>query len=139
MFKHIVIPIAALAGIILPVALTSSLVRGQSTQTVQQSSETNAAPAEQHPSGLTTPSFEVASIKPHTPDPSGRMFISMGGPDVSRYTATNVTAKMLITFAYDIKNFQVLGGPSWINSNRYDVDAKVEEDLVDQFRKLPRV
>jgi uncharacterized protein (TIGR03435 family) len=85
------------------------------------------------------PSFEVASIKVHTPDPSGRMFISTGGGDASRYAATNVTAKMLITFAYDLKNFQVLGGPNWIDSNRYDVDAKVQDDLVDEIRKLPRL
>jgi uncharacterized protein (TIGR03435 family) len=136
MFKRPLIPIAALAGIILPMAVTSSLVRGQSAQSVQRSSETSAAPAEQQPNDATTPSFEVASIKAHTPVPGG--LIVFGGGDASRYTASNVTAKMLITFAYDIKNFQVLGGPGWINSNRYDVDAKVEADLVDQLRKLPR-
>lgn len=130
------IPVVAFAGIALAVAVTSSLVRGQSAQ-VQQSSQTNAA-APGAASDAAAPAFEVASVKAHTPDPSGRVFISMGGGDASRYTATNVTAKMLITLAYNIKNFQVLGGPSWIDSNHYDVDAKVPDDQVDEIRKLPR-
>lgn len=81
------------------------------------------------------PEFEVASIKPNHSD--GNM-IRMGGPDVSRFVATSVTAKMLITFAYNLRDFQVSGGPSWIGTDRFDVDAKVEDSVVEQLQKLPR-
>jgi bla regulator protein blaR1 len=87
------------------------------------------------------PSFEVASIKhDHSQaDHSGANLIRVGGPDASRWTASNLTAKMLVTFAYNIKDFQVSGGPSWINSDRFDIDAKVEDSLAAQMQKLPRM
>jgi uncharacterized protein (TIGR03435 family) len=62
----------------------------------------------------------------------------MGGPDVSRFRASNVTMKMLIAAAYGVKEFQVLGGPSWIDSERWEIDAKVEDSLGEQLQKLPR-
>ena len=69
------------------------------------------------------PTFEVASIKPnHSGDRGVRIGNSPG-----RFTATNVTPKMLIEFAYNIKDPQLSGGPSWITSERYDIDAKVPE------------
>jgi len=83
----------------------------------------------------TLPSFEVASIKP---DHSGASFIRIGGPDTSRWTATNISTRMLITFAYNMRDFQVSGGPSWINSDKLDIDAKVEDSLAREMQKLSR-
>lgn len=34
---------------------------------------------------------------------------------------------MLITMAYDILDFQLLGGPSWMASEHYDIAAKAEQ------------
>ncbi|MGH9575695.1 MAG: TIGR03435 family protein [Candidatus Acidiferrales bacterium] len=84
------------------------------------------------------PSFEVASIKKHPPEGGRGMRVSMGGPDVSRFRASNVTAKMLIATAYRVKEFQISGGPDWMNSERWDIDAKVEDSLVPELQKLPR-
>ena len=97
----------------------------------------NTAPRAQSPqtSGAPSLSFEVASIKP---DHSGSGMARMGGPSVNAFTATNVTAKMLISFAYNVREFQVSGGPGWISSNKFDVDAKVEDSLAEQLQKLPR-
>ena len=39
---------------------------------------------------------------------------------------TGTTLKFLITFAYDVRDFQVSGGPGWINSERFDIVAKSE-------------
>lgn len=44
-----------------------------------------------------------------------------------RFTAINVTPKMLIRFAYNIKDSQILGGPSWLDSEYFDIDAKTDE------------
>jgi bla regulator protein blaR1 len=84
------------------------------------------------------PSFEVASIKKHVPDNGPGMRIMMGGPDVSQFRALNVTAKMLIAAAYGVREFQISGGPGWINSDRFDIEAKVEDSVAAQLRSLPR-
>jgi bla regulator protein blaR1 len=65
------------------------------------------------------PHFDVASIKPSNPD--ARLFLlpSPGG----RLTGSGMTLKMLVQFAYQIQDFQVSGGPSWVNSKRYDINA----------------
>jgi uncharacterized protein (TIGR03435 family) len=81
------------------------------------------------------PSFEVSSVKRDTSDSNP---IRLGGPDVSRFTATNVTAKTLIDFAYDLHDFNLSGGPSWIDSEKFDVDGKVEDLLAEHLRSLPQ-
>jgi len=90
------------------------------------------------------PTFEVASVKPnHSGD--GRVQI-MNTAGVFR--AVNVTPRMLIEFAYKIKDPELSGGPSWINSERYDINAKVPDtpdnqqaltaELIDQRTQLRR-
>ncbi len=37
--------------------------------------------------------------------------------------------KILIQQAYGVKDFQISGGPGWINSERYDVVAKADRDI----------
>jgi hypothetical protein len=51
--------------------------------------------------------FEVASIKPAAPDARGRMIRIMPGGGL---TVTNVTLKLLLTVAYDVRDFQISGG-----------------------------
>ena len=70
------------------------------------------------------PEFEVASIKPNT---SGTRMVRISGVGTSRFVATNVTVRMLIAFAYDLKNFQISGGTTATDSDRYDVEAKAAE------------
>ncbi len=63
--------------------------------------------------------FEAASIKLNT---SGR---PGGGLNLSpaRIRFTNATLKLCIQVAWNVKEFQVSGGPGWIDSKRYDIDA----------------
>jgi len=73
-------------------------------------------------------SFEVASIKPNT---SGRCCTSILWP-AGRFTATSVTVDDLLVFAYSPPNGPILqkdvilGGPSWLDSDRFDIQAKPE-------------
>lgn len=80
-------------------------------------------------------SFEVASIKPSEGD--GRMVriqMSPGG----RYTASGVNVKMLMQQAFDIRDYQILGGPAWMSSTPFDITAKAEDPNVtrDQVRQM---
>jgi len=65
------------------------------------------------------PAFDVASVKPADPSSHG---ISLSG-DPSRFTIRNVTIKFLIGLAYNVKDFQILGGPRLLDSERYDIGA----------------
>jgi uncharacterized protein (TIGR03435 family) len=76
----------------------------------------------------TSPSFEVASVKPAAPITGNRIAVMLRGgpgtPDPGQITYTNVTVKNVLTQAYGVKEFQV-SGPSWLDSERYDIVAKL--------------
>jgi uncharacterized protein (TIGR03435 family) len=69
------------------------------------------------------PAFEVASIKPHREGPGFHYFQFLPG---GRFHATNTWIKYFIQRAYDLKDYQVSGGPGWITSDRFDIEAKAE-------------
>jgi len=71
------------------------------------------------------PQFEVASIKPNK---SGDGRVMIGIQPGGRFTATNVPVRLLIRNAYQLQDFQIVGGPDWLSSDRYDVVAKAEDD-----------
>lgn len=77
--------------------------------------------------------FEAASIKPNT---SGDGRISLVPQPGGRLTGTNVTAAILIRFAYELPDFQVFGGPGWISSDRFDLVAKAEGDASLEQKRL---
>jgi uncharacterized protein (TIGR03435 family) len=79
------------------------------------------------------PSFEVASIKLNRSGDGRMMFQNTPG----RFVVNNANTKFLIEFAYNIKDFQLSGGPSWISTDRYDIDAKMEDSAVEAMQKLP--
>jgi uncharacterized protein (TIGR03435 family) len=51
-------------------------------------------------------------------------------PD-GRFTSTNVTIKMLLAFAYDVREHQILGGPDWLGTERYDIEAKAGSSVAE--------
>jgi len=67
--------------------------------------------------------FEVASIKPS--DPSERGTIIQFAPG-GRLVVKNAPLKSLVTLAYDVQDFQISGGPTWVSTARYDVTAKAD-------------
>ena len=81
------------------------------------------------------PEFEVASIKPNA---SGvRMQRVMFTPD--GFSATNIPLDFLVSDAYGISRDLISGGPNWIVSSRYDVEAKVAgADVAEWHRLDPR-
>ena len=70
------------------------------------------------------PAFEVASIKPNVSGAEATAsYVQPGG----RYTASNVTLRMLMKTAYQIHDTQIVDGPGWIDVDRFDVSAKAAE------------
>ena len=43
------------------------------------------------------------------------------------YVATNIAIRMMILNAYRLRPFQLVGGPGWIESDRFDINAKAPE------------
>jgi bla regulator protein blaR1 len=70
--------------------------------------------------------IETVSIKPSASSAnfiSVRRTANVSGP--SEFTATGTTLAQLLAAAYDMNsNFQVSGGPAWVNSAKYDVSIK---------------
>jgi uncharacterized protein (TIGR03435 family) len=69
--------------------------------------------------------FEAASVKPNK---SGEQGSSIRRQPGGRLTATNMPLRALITFAYQLQPFQLVGDPSWIRNENFDIVAKMEGD-----------
>jgi uncharacterized protein (TIGR03435 family) len=81
------------------------------------------------------PRFAVASIKrnPSTEPLSMAAPMGVGYRPGGRLVAGNAPLTMLIQRAYAVQGFQVVGGPSWIGTEGYDIEAKPEANT-DQKR-----
>ena len=72
--------------------------------------------------------FEVVSLKPGDPNPAPGSRSGLR-PDAGgeRYEAWNCPIRTMIEAAYRLKPEQVVGGPSWLDSDRYDMVGKAEK------------
>lgn len=82
-----------------------------------------------------SPTFEVVSIKP-SHEEMGRVMIRMapGG----RFEAHNITLRFLLQEAYGVKDSQISGAPGWVDSERYNVDAKADDSAAGDPRRDER-
>lgn len=75
--------------------------------------------------------YEVASIRP-SKSSTGRFSMPSDG-----FTGTGIAPVKLIQLAYKIiGNYGLSGGPSWLTSEHYDIDAKMDADVADAIAKL---
>jgi uncharacterized protein (TIGR03435 family) len=65
--------------------------------------------------------FEVASVKPSPPDREGSDFRTTAGNDLR---ITNASLSSILVFAFDIREYQLSGGPGWMATQRYDIVGK---------------
>jgi bla regulator protein blaR1 len=69
--------------------------------------------------------FEVASVKPHTAiDRNMSLNHTPGGG----LECVNVTLRTLVTYAFDLRDYQLAGGPSWLDTEHFDIVAKAPAD-----------
>jgi uncharacterized protein (TIGR03435 family) len=77
-----------------------------------------------------SPAFEAASVKQNkSGDSTNFVRVQPGG----RFTATNMTLRSLVAFAFGasgqrLPGFQLAGGPNWIDTDRFDIVAKAPDD-----------
>lgn len=69
------------------------------------------------------PAFETASIKMTNPTGGGGHSHEHDGPGLLR---ASMTLKSYIMAAYNVKPYQIVGGPAWIDATTYDIVAKLE-------------
>ena len=81
------------------------------------------------------PSFDVASIKPSDPNSRGQA-INVGRGGGNAFSTLNTPLSELIKFAYAIHGKQVTGGPSWFESDKFDILAKPDTPGVPNATQL---
>ena len=107
MIKRIALAAGAVAATVGPIVLSAQIV----------------APA------ADAPTFEVVSVRPaaDTGRRGGR-----GGP--GRFNGVNLPVRTLIRQAYDIHESQIIGGPDWLGSQGFDINATTGDKPPDQER-----
>jgi uncharacterized protein (TIGR03435 family) len=78
----------------------------------------NAQSPEEHPR------IEVATVKLNTSGVGRGMSMNPG-----RFTIRNSSVRTLLLYAYKVQAYAISDGPGWIDSDHYDIEAKVEGQL----------
>jgi len=65
--------------------------------------------------------FEVASIKPSAPDVRNSIIEPMPGGGLR---IEGVPMKAILSWAYQVQNYQIAGGPGWVETENWSIVAK---------------
>jgi uncharacterized protein (TIGR03435 family) len=105
--KKLALSVTGMAAFALPVAIgimNAPAIRGQAPATSRLE-------------------FDVASIRPDKTDqPEMSWFRST--PTGAEFQGRSIQIKPIIEYAYGILDHQLVGAPSWLGSERFDIDAK---------------
>jgi uncharacterized protein (TIGR03435 family) len=112
---------AGLLAVAMPIGY--GVVRGQSA-----GANVDAGAAAPHD----LPKYEVVSIKPAASD-DGRSLLRIT-PDGT--SMQGVEVRMLLRTAFRLEPDRIIGAPSWVSSNRYDIEAKVAPDDAPKLDKV---
>lgn len=66
------------------------------------------------------PSFEVVTIKPSAPGQQGQGFTLRG----DHMLTINTSVVDIMCFAYGLTKKQIVGGPDWMSTDKFDIDGK---------------
>ena len=102
--------------------LLAAMAVACATATVAAQATQPQAPAPQEP----LPVFEVASVRVNKTAQMNRLFRPQPG---GRFEATNLRLRDLIQFAYQVRPFQIEGGPDWIDTTSFDIVAKAPGEV----------
>ncbi|HZP03545.1 MAG TPA: TIGR03435 family protein [Terracidiphilus sp.] len=86
----------------------------------------SSPPSQSQSAAPDAPAFDVAAIHQHIPELHERSHIVNSS---GRFTTINVDLKSIIQWAYDLPESRIVGGPSWIGSTRWNIEAKADNAL----------
>lgn len=125
--KKVLLAATALGTVVIPIAVgVFTAPRLAAQQTVIVGGAQGSADGQIAAPAGARPTFEVASVKPNR---SGDGRVGIGMQPGGRFTATNVPLRTLIRLAYQLQDFQIVGAPGWIATDRFDINAKAEGDV----------
>jgi bla regulator protein BlaR1 len=128
--KKLLLSAAGLIAVAAPIAI--GLLHATQTRDESQAHDATAS----------APAFDATSINPNKNGEPMNGFKISGRPargimwKVDRFMATNFSLRMLIQKVYDVQAEQISGGPSWLNSENFDIEAKLDQSSVDALAKL---
>ena len=79
------------------------------------------------------PNFEVATIKPNISGAPSMQGLTLQGRN---FATRNSSLADLISFAYNVQVKQIIGGPDWMDKDRYDIKAVPEQEGVPNGEQL---
>ena len=71
-------------------------------------------------------SFDAASVKQNKSVEAGSY---VGRQPGGRFNAQNASLRELIVYAYQLQSFELVGGASWMDSDRWDIVAKLDSTV----------
>jgi uncharacterized protein (TIGR03435 family) len=86
------------------------------------------------------PSFEVASVKPSDPNAANGILgamPSMRPQGLGGLSISNMPLRLLVRMAYGVDDFQIVGGPSWQMTSKFDINAKAPESANPPSQLMP--
>ena len=116
-FGSIVVLAGALAASSGVAAAQTAIAPQQTVEQAQVAGTSQGAQAE------ATPEFEVATIKPSDPAACCARTWSRNG---RRFATTNTYLQWLIQWAYGLQAKQIVGGPAWMEQDRFDIAGEIE-------------
>jgi uncharacterized protein (TIGR03435 family) len=78
---------------------------------------------------LKAAAFDVAAIHPVKENGVMRFISSYAFDDRGNFKANGISLQFLISMAWGIGNTRILGGPGWIVTQRYTLDARSSDEL----------
>ena len=115
-----------LTGMVVVLGMAVSCAFGQG--------RTEPSAADSKADGVVLPgaAYEVATIRPTKPGDMGGVRTLPSGEFISN----GMSVKTTVGTAYGKFSFQILGGPAWLESDKYDIEAKPDNALAEQQSKL---
>jgi uncharacterized protein (TIGR03435 family) len=80
------------------------------------------------------PAYDVVSIRPVKGEPTSGGY----GDRMNGFSMHGLVLKVLICEAYGLRDDEVLGGPGWISSMPFDIEAKLDSEAAAALQKLPK-
>ncbi len=92
----------------------------------------SVAPSQSPNSSVTSPTFEVASIRESKQDNGGRVQVLPNG-----YSIKRMSLKNMIGGAYNVRENLITGAPAWTETTYYDLEAREDATEAARVKGLP--